>query len=573
MLQNLNQFSHQNKPHRHSHKTKNRPTTKTTIFSFAFVVVSFSLNLFSAPTSAQTSQDVELQVGVIQRFGEKSNDKLTLKATPGDRLSLRFSGANGELQTVEAGSVKLEALPQTLATPALDEKLILGSYRSFESAENTASELRAKGIEVEIAQPKRWQVWAKRDVYSTPLLRRMLLESLQAKGKANAYLESKIVQQLPAVSAVVGKQRYSLGITEISTATGIIEVKEGEEKPNQSEDNRKSVIYAGSLRLQPNAYGTYTLVNQVPLETYLRGVVPHEIGGEAPYASIEAQAILARTYALRNLRRFAVDGYQMCANTHCQVYKGLTGTWPEADRAIAATRGQVLTYDQELVDALYYSTSGGVTASFNDIWKGPGRSYLVPVIDSLVNVWDLKNQSLSTEANFRRFMNLKKGFNEDEQDLFRWREESSLQKLNQDFKEYLQEKQNPLPNFQTILNMEVTERSSSGRVLKMLVQTNAGSIEIEKDEVMKAFYAPWSTLFYVEPVYQADKKTLKGFAFIGGGFGHGVGMSQTGSYNLAKQGWSSERILSFYYPGTQLQPLSEQLTFWRDPWEKVKPEN
>ncbi|HEY9811008.1 MAG TPA: SpoIID/LytB domain-containing protein [Halomicronema sp.] len=575
MLQNINQFVPQKNPHRPYKQTQKRPTTKTTIFSFTFVMVSFSLNLFTVPTAAQTSQDLELQVGIIQRFGEKPNEKLTIKAPAGDRLSLRFNSTSGEIQTIETTSVKLETLPQTLPTPALDEKLILGSYRSFESAENTASEWKAKGIEVEISQPKRWQVWAKRDVYSTPLLRRMLLETLQAKGNTTAYLDSKIVQQIPVLSAVVGKQRYNLGSTEISAGTGIIEVIQGEEKPNSNKEKPKGIIYGGSLRLQPNAYATYTLVNLVSLETYLRGVVPHEIGGEAPYASIEAQAILARTYALRNLRRFAVDNYQLCANTHCQVYKGLTDTWPEADRAIAATTGKVLTYDQELVDALYYSTSGGVTASFNDIWKGPGRAYLQPVIDSVLNIWDLKNQSLSSEANFRKFISLKKGFNENEEDqeLFRWREESSLENLNKDFKEYLQEKQNSLVNFQTILNMQVIERSSSGRALKMLVQTNAGPIEIEKDEIMKAFYAPWSTLFYVEPVYKEDKKTLKGFAFIGGGFGHGVGMSQTGSYKLAQQGWSSEQILSFYYPGAQLQLLSDALTFWREPADKPNTKN
>jgi len=63
-------------------------------------------------------------------------------------------------------------------------------------------------------------------------------------------------------------------------------------------------LYAGRMRLQPNAHGTYTLVNEVPLETYLRGVVPHEIGASAPYVAVEAQAIIARTHALRNLRRF-----------------------------------------------------------------------------------------------------------------------------------------------------------------------------------------------------------------------------------------------------------------------------
>ncbi|HEY9654691.1 MAG TPA: amidase, partial [Crinalium sp.] len=71
-----------------------------------------------------------------------------------------------------------------------------------------------------------------------------------------------------------------------------------------------------------------------------------------------------------------------------------------------------------------------------------------------------------------------------------------------------------------------------------------------------------STLFYVEPLY-GPNKTLQGYSFVGGGFGHGVGLSQTGTYHLGKLGWSSDRILSFYYPGTQLRPISDAITFWR----------
>ncbi|MFM7426660.1 MAG: amidase, partial [Elainella sp.] len=62
-------------------------------------------------------------------------------------------------------------------------------------------------------------------------------------------------------------------------------------------------------------------------------------------------------------------------------------------------------------------------------------------------------------------------------------------------------------------------------------------------------------------------KVLTGYAFVGGGFGHGVGMSQTGAYKLGELGWNYARILSFYYPGTQLQPLTSAITFWRDPSE------
>ena len=95
--------------------------------------------------------------------------------------------------------------------------------------------------------------------------------------------------------------------------------------------------------------------------------------------------------------------------------------------------------------------------------------------------------------------------------------------------------------------------------------TDLGAIDLEKDNILVAFYAPASLFFYLDPLLDAKKKPT-GYAFSGGGLGHGVGLSQTGSYHLGKLGWSSDRILSFYYPGTQLQPINNSIVFWRDPF-------
>lgn len=500
------------------------------------------------------AKDVDLQVGVVQRFGSKPTDTLTLQAQPGDRLTLRFE-TEGKIQTVTTGTVKLDIVQQPLAEPILEERVVFSTHRSFETAEDSANRWRAEGIPVEIAQPDRWQVWAKREVYNTPLLRRLLLQSLQAKGVQTAFIDSKVLRQKPRASFIANGFRYTRDRLDIGSGQGKIWINPIE---------REKRLYAGSLRLQPNAYGTYTLVNQVPLETYLRGVVPFEIGTWAAQPVLEAQAILARTYALRNLRRFTVDNYQLCATTQCQVYYGLSGTAASTDRAIAATRGKVLTYQNELVDALYSSSTGGVTARFNDMWQGPDRPYLRSRVDSVGQVWDLARNSLADEANFRRFISQKQGFNEASERLFRWRVESSLTEMGQDLRRYLTEIKSPLATFKTIQKVAVTRRSPGGRVLKLTVTTDQGTLDLERDDVLLAFYAPNSTLFYLEPLY-GPNRVLRGYAFVGGGLGHGVGLSQTGSYHLGKLGWSSDRILSFYFPGTRLQPIDNTITFWRPP--------
>ncbi|NET58209.1 MAG: SpoIID/LytB domain-containing protein [Symploca sp. SIO2E6] len=499
------------------------------------------------------TEDVELKVGVVQRFGTEATDELTLQATAGNRLTLGFLSGDMQPQTLLTEKLKLEVAMQPLPVPKVEERLVLSDHGTFETAEDSANQWRALGIEVEIVQPRRWQVWAKRDVYQTPLIRRLLLQSIKAQGDKNAYLETAILKEIPRVSFVVNGYRYNRLKLEINSENNLIQVSQGKEGKNAR-------LYSGRLQVQPNAYGTYTLVNQVPIETYLRGVVPHEIGPGAPYEAVEAQTILARTYALRNLRRFEADNYELCATTHCQVYKGLTGTVASADQAIAATKSLVLTYNNELVDALYSSTTGGITAPFSDVWNGSQRPYLKTVIDSPNPVWDLAQKPLANEQNFREFISLKEGFNESGRDVFRWSKENSLEQIKTHLKKYLKRTKHPLAEFNDIEQMQVVERSPAGRVLKLTVKTDQGTIVLQKNEARSAFGPPLSTLFYLEPIY-GDNQTLTGYTFIGGGFGHGVGLSQYGSYNLAKLGWTSERILDFYYPGTKIKPLDDSIVF------------
>jgi SpoIID/LytB domain protein len=96
----------------------------------------------------------------------------------------------------------------------------------------------------------------------------------------------------------------------------------------------------------------------------------------------------------------------------------------------------------------------------------------------------------------------------------------------------------------------------------MTIQTDKGILELHKNEVRSALGPPRSTLFYIDPIYDTNRQ-IQGYNFIGGGFGHGVGLSQFGSYNLARLGWSPEQILAFYYPGTTIQPLNNSIIFWR----------
>jgi SpoIID/LytB domain protein len=514
-----------------------------------------ALAAFSSPSAAQ---DVNIKVGIVQRFGDETTDRLKIASTDGDKLTLKFFNPDGSAVTLNTKEITVTAVQETSSKAVLEEKLVLSDHATFETAEDNAQQWKARGIQVEVTQPGRWQVWAKRDVYKTPLLRRLLLDSLQTNGYNTPYLETDLKNDRTKFSFTVDGKQYVRTLLEITTQKNLTKVTEGQE-------NQKAELYGGKLKLQTNSYGNFTLVNDVSIETYLRGVVPHEIGPQAPQKAVEAQTIIARTYALRNVRRFVADNYQMCASTHCQVYKGLGEVDPESDSAIATTKGMVLTYNNELVDALYYSTSGGVTASFADIWNGAERPYLKPTIDSPKAIWDLNTNPLDNEANFRRFIGLKDGFNETGRNVFRWSKEATFADLNKDLKEYLTRRKHPLAEFNSIEWLKITMRSTGGRIINLQAKTDLGIVELQKTEVRSAFSAARSTLFYLDPIFESDGKTIKGYTFIGGGFGHGVGLSQFGSYNLANLGWSAAKILEFYYPKAKIQTLNSSIVYWRDP--------
>ena len=136
--------------------------------------------------------------------------------------------------------------------------------------------------------------------------------------------------------------------------------------------------YRGSILLYLNDRGLLNVINELPLETYLRGVVPLEMGPEL-YGSLEslkAQTIAARTYAARNLGEFDVEGYDLCATPRCQVYGGVNAEHPLSDRAVAETRNQVLVYQGRLADALYSSSCGGHTEDVHVMFPEKAEAYL-----------------------------------------------------------------------------------------------------------------------------------------------------------------------------------------------------
>ena len=139
--------------------------------------------------------------------------------------------------------------------------------------------------------------------------------------------------------------------------------------------------YRGDIVIY-NIQGKLTVVNSLPLEEYLMGVVPAEMPSKWNIEAHKAQAIAARSYALANLNKRGSKGYDLKDTPHDQAYGGASSETPQTTRAVLSTRGEVLTYDDKIIPAYYHASAGGKTLSAGEVWQRD-----LPYIQS-VNAYD-----------------------------------------------------------------------------------------------------------------------------------------------------------------------------------------
>jgi stage II sporulation protein D len=330
----------------------------------------------------------------------------------------------------------------------------------------------------------------------------------------------------------------------------------------------EGVRYRGKGEARINLAGTLAGINVLPVEQYLYGVVPRELGPIA-FPEVEAQkaqAIAARTYALAGFDRRATDGYDLRATTDDQVYGGYGPEHPVSSAAVDATKGVVATYNGVLISALYSSTAGGHTADNEEAFNSAPVAYLRGVPDAergnaIEHVPSL--EVFWAHANPTSLRAAKEGdFESDWASLHRWTFEWTMDEIGAVISSYV-----GMP-IGRVKEINVLARGPSGRVQSIAYVTDVGTFTSTKDQIrasLRYFNSSGvmtnlpSTLFFIEPIYQkgtgsaAAMKELTGYRVYGGGFGHGVGMSQTGAVGMAQKGHSYEDILHHYYQGIDLE--------------------
>ena len=434
---------------------------------------------------------------------------------------LVLEGAGAPLQVVDAAGsrfsdarLQLRWQPEALAKPLEIRRQVLGPLFSFESAEQVALAWRRQGVAAEVAHPRDWEVWA------------------PAAAAAPAGWPARLVQQ---------RLQQGLGL-QLRTAAGWRRLQGPIQITAPQGLRFGGGVYAGPFRLQSDAYGSWTLVEQVPLERYLQGVVPHEIGAGAPAAALAAQAVLARTWALRNQHRFAIDGYHLCADTQCQVYSDPRQAGGTVRQAIQATSGQVLASQGRPIHAVYHASNGGVSADEDEAWPLPEISYLEPALDVRGTVPKTLSLPIDNQAEVLQLLALNTGVVGAAHPLFRWQRQFNQTTLRQGLGARAASLGSPLQPV-------VLERGASGRVVRLAIVGPSGRVVLERDAIRRTYRQLPSTLFALVPAGAGV------WTVLGGGFGHGAGLSQAGAIELASRGWRVEQILKRYYPGANLVPI------------------
>lgn len=250
--------------------------------------------------------------------------------------------------------------------------------------------------------------------------------------------------------------------------------------------------------------GQILFINRVWLEDYLLGVVPSEVPASFPAAVLQAQAILARTFALYRLNPSGL--YDLCASERCQVYLGRAAEEAPQSDAVYATRGLIVSYDQKPITAVYHADSGGYTAAASEVW-GQSYPYLLakpdPYSQSPNGTW---TRTLTSSGVAAALANL--GI-----------------------------------SVGTVQALQTLQYSESGRPSSLRVVGSARTVNLDSmgaTKLLRGLGMP------------STRVQINGWQVLGQGNGHGVGMSQWGARGLALQGWNFRQILGYYYPGTFL---------------------
>jgi len=293
--------------------------------------------------------------------------------------------------------------------------------------------------------------------------------------------------------------------------------------------------YRGTIIITRTDSG-FLVVNSLAMHSYLRGVVPLEIGSRtsAEFAAVQAQAVAARTYAYKHLT--SSRAFDMYSTVQDQVYGGVDAEKPQSDSAIATTADVVVLYNGQPITTPYHSTCGGSTAGVSEVWYDqPDQPYLRPVSDRIPGT---------------------DNFYCDSSPRFSWTQSYDAAGLRAVMEKYLATyTRAPRNGVGRITDIREQGRTPSGRIAALTVQTESGSYTLRGNDIRFVLRDPKGAILnstYFSFTKETSGVEVSSLNVNGRGYGHGIGMCQWGAIGRARTGQNYRTILETYYPGTTI---------------------
>jgi len=351
--------------------------------------------------------------------------------------------------------------------------------------------------------------------------------------RASESIRVLLVPDLPSVT-ISGSPNLTLTDTDGNPIAGgfkspiaIAAGSQGLILQNEPTDQREMVVSSGNgaIRINGRAVGgilhvalyhdKLRFVNELDVEDYLKGVVPIEISSKWHPEALKVQAIISRTYALYQRQLNLGKEYDVQATTADQVYEGRDKEDPVTNRAIAETRGLVLTFEGQLILSAYHSTSAGPTENASEVW-GMDLPYL-------------KGVSCPFDQN---------------SPYYQWSKSFPMESVQKAFSTAGY----PIGTIASITPFRWTE---AGRISQIRLIHSRGELIVTAEDLRRilGYKELPSAHFRIE-------KMGREIQLQGNGYGHGVGLCQWGAKEMAEMGYKYDRILKYYYPGVLVSPYS-----------------
>ncbi len=334
--------------------------------------------------------------------------------------------------------------------------------------------------------------------------------------------------------------------------------------------------FRGSLRLLADG-GKIWAINDLPVEDYLESVISSEMSAQSSLPLLMAHAVISRSWLMSQIDGNTAPNTQashgdafirwydhtdhtlfdVCADDHCQRYQGITKeTSPNVAEAIRRTRGELLTYGDEICDARFSKCCGGAMEEFQYCWDDTPKPYLKGIgdtpeetipdltVEENARQWILSSpKSFCNTTDKRILSQVLNDYDQETTDFYRWRVSYTQEELSKLVEKKLG------AGLGTITDMRPLKRGTSGRICELRITGTKKTIVVGKElEIRRALSEShlYSSAFVVEK--QGDTFTL-----IGAGWGHGVGLCQIGAAVMGDKGYAYDEILRHYYPGAEIE--------------------